>query len=97
MKARATIVDPGEIFLWQQNVTAVKKKIAQLEDNMKCACALVIGQRSSNLNSKLQRSAAFVQAKDDQDVVQLLLVIQGYCCHFDDHQQSTWALEQAKH
>ncbi len=38
-----------------------------------------------------------MQAEADQDVVQLLLVIQGYCCHFDDHQQSTWALEQAKH
>jgi hypothetical protein len=29
--------------------------------------------------------------------VQLLLVIQGYYCCFDDHQQSTWALKQAKH
>ncbi len=38
-----------------------------------------------------------MQAKADQDVVQLLLVIRGYCCRFDDHQQSTWALEQAKH
>jgi len=38
-----------------------------------------------------------VQAKADQDVVQLLLVTQGYCCRFDDHQQSTCALEQAKH
>jgi hypothetical protein len=36
-----------------------------------------------------------VQAETDQDVVQLLLVIQGYCCRFDDHQQSTYALEQA--
>jgi hypothetical protein len=29
--------------------------------------------------------------------MQLLLVIRGYCCHFDDHQQSICALEQAKH
>jgi len=29
--------------------------------------------------------------------VQLLLVNRGYCCRFDDHQQSTCALEQAKH
>ena len=36
-----------------------------------------------------------MQAETDQDVVQLLLVIQGYCCRFDDHQQSTYALEQA--
>ncbi len=38
-----------------------------------------------------------MQAEADQYVVQLLLVIRGYCCRFDDHQQSTYALEQAKH
>ena len=38
----------------------------------------------------------FVSAEANQDVVQLLLVIRGYCCRFDNHQQSTWALEQAK-
>ena len=30
-------------------------------------------------------------------MIQLLLIIRGYCCRFDDHQQSTWALENAKH
>ena len=37
-----------------------------------------------------------MQAEADQDVVKLLLVIQGYCCHFYNCHQSTWALEQAK-
>jgi tRNA-dihydrouridine synthase len=59
--------------------------------------ALVIGQCSPDLDSKLQGSDAFVQAEADQDVVQLLLVIRGYCCRFDNHQQSTYALQQAKH
>ena len=75
----------------------MKKQIVQLEENKKRVYALVIGQCSSNLDSKLQESAAFAQAEADQDAVQLLLVIQGYYCRFDDHQQSTWALEQAKH
>jgi hypothetical protein len=75
----------------------VKKKIIQLEDIKKHAYALVIGQCSPDLNSKLKGSAAFVQAEADQVVVQLLLVIRGYCCRFDDHQQRMWALEQAKH
>jgi hypothetical protein len=74
----------------------VKKQIIQLEENKKHVYALVIGQCSSNLDSKLQGSATFAQAKADQDVVQLLLVIQGYCCPFNDHQQST-ALKQGKH
>ncbi len=97
MKAGATVVDPGEIFLWQQDVPAAKKQIAQLEENKKRAYALIIGQCLSYLDSKLQGSTTFVQAEDEQDIVQLLLVIQGYCCHFDGHQQSTWALKQAKH
>ena len=76
-KARTgeTVVGPGDIYLWQQDATAVKKQIVQLEENKKRVYALVIGQCSSDLDSKLQGSAAFVQAKADQDIVQLLLVI----------------------
>ena len=96
-KAVETNVDPGDVCIWQQDVAAVKKQIVQLEKNKKRPYALVIGQCSPNLDSKLQGSVAFVQAEADQDVVQLLLVIQGYCCRFDNHQQSTYALEQAKH
>ena len=60
--------------------------------------SLVIRQFSPDLYSKLQGSAVFVQAEADQDVVQLLLVvIRGYCCRFDNHQQSTYALKQANH
>ncbi len=96
-KAGETTVNPGVIFLWQQDVAAVKKLILQLEENKKIAYALVIGQCLSNLDSRLQGSAAFAQAEADQDIVQLLLVIRGYCCRSDYHQQGTWALEQAKH
>ena len=96
-KAGVTIVDPGEIFFWHQDVAAVKKQIVQLEDNKKCTYALVIKQCSPDLDTKLKGSTTFVQAEANQDIVQLLLVIQGYYCRFDDHQQSTWALEQAKH
>ncbi len=39
----------------------------------------------------------FVQADCNQDVAQLLLIIRGYCCRFDDNQQSTYALESMKH
>jgi hypothetical protein len=96
-KAGETAVNPGDIYIWQQDVAAVKKQIVQLKENKKRAYKLIIGQCSPDLDSKLQGSTAFVQAEADQDVVQLLLVIRGYCCHFDDHQQSTYALKQAKH
>jgi hypothetical protein len=96
-KAGETGVNPGDMYIWQQDVVAIKKQIIQLEENKKHAFALIIRQCSPDLDSKLQGSAAFVQAEADQDVVKLLLVIRGYCCRFDDHQQSTYALEQAKH
>ena len=92
-----TVVNPGDIYIRQQDGAVVKKKIVQLEENKKHVYALVIGQECSpNLDSKLHGSAAFVRAEADQDVVQLLVVIRGYCCRFDNHQQSTWTLEQAK-
>jgi hypothetical protein len=39
----------------------------------------------------------YVQANCNQDVVQLLLIIRGYCCRFINNQQSIYALESAKH
>ena len=96
-KARATVVNTGDTLIWQQDIAAVKKQIVQLEDNKKCTYALVIKQCSPDLDTKLKGSTTFVQAEANQDIVQLLLVIQGYCYRFDDHQQSTWALKQAKH
>ena len=63
------------MYIWQQDVAAVKKQIVQLEKNKKHVYALVIGQCSPDLDSKLQGSAVFVQAEANQDVVQLLLAI----------------------
>ncbi len=39
----------------------------------------------------------YAQANCDQDVVQLLLIIRGYFCRFDDNQQSIYRLESVKH
>jgi len=61
-KAGETVVDPGDVYIWQHDVVAVKKQIIQLEENKKCVYALVIGQCLPDLDIKLQRSAVFVQA-----------------------------------
>ena len=44
-----------QLLLWQQDVAVVKKQIVQLEENKKQAYMLVIGQCSSNLDSKLYK------------------------------------------
>ncbi len=42
-KAGETTVDLGDVYIWQQNVAAVKKQIVQLKENKKRVYALVIG------------------------------------------------------
>jgi hypothetical protein len=90
-------VDPGTIYLWQEDVKEAKRKIALLKENKKRAHALIIGQCSLELVSKIQGSDLYAQADTDQDAVQLLLIIRGYCCSFDANQQSTFTLKGAKH
>jgi hypothetical protein len=38
--------------------------------------------------SKIKGADLYVQANWTQDVVQLLLIIRGYCCRFDNNQQN---------
>jgi hypothetical protein len=73
----------------EENILLIKNK--------KRAYALVLVQCSTKLNSKIKGLDGYVQADADQDVVQLLTIIQGYCYPFDNHQQSIYALEGAKH
>ncbi len=87
----------GESYIWQQDVAEAKKKIAQLKENKKRAYALIIGQCLPKPEGKIQGSDAYPMADMDQDAVKLLLIICGYCCRFDDHQQSVVVLESAKH
>ena len=49
------------------------------------------------LNSKIKGTDACIQADANQGVVQLLAIIKGYCCQFNDHRQSTYALKSVKH
>ena len=90
-------LDPGAEYLWRHDVTEAKKRITQLAENLKRAYALIIGQCSEDLLGKIKGSSDYPAADTDQDAVKLLLIIRGYCCKFDDHQQSVVALESAKH
>jgi hypothetical protein len=93
----AQTLAPRESYIWQQDVAEAKKKIAQLEENKKRSYALIIRQCFPELEGKIQGSDAYPAADADQDAVKLLLIIHGYCCRFEDHQQSVVALESVKH
>jgi hypothetical protein len=90
-------VDPGTVYLWQEDVKEAKRKIALLEENKKRAYALIIEQCSPELVSKIRGSDLYAQTDMGQNAVKLLLIIWGYCCSFDANQQSTFALKGAKH
>ena len=91
--ASGSPIDPGEVFLWQQDVTEAKKRKALLKENKKRTYALVLGQCLPDLESKIKGADAYTHG--DQDVVQLLRIIRGHCCKFDENQQSTYTLESA--
>ena len=77
------------MFIWKEEFKEAKKKKIALEENNKKAFALVYGLCSPKLISKIKGSNLWQKADKDQDVVQLLVIIQGYCCEFNEHQQST--------
>ena len=85
-----------DAFIWKEEYKEAKKKKVALEENNKKAFALVYGQCSPKLISKIKGSNLWQKADKDQDIVQLLIIIRGYCCEFDEHQQSTWGLVAAK-
>ncbi len=89
--------DPGEIYLWQHSIIKMNKRKLLIKENKKRAFALVFGQCLPKLIGKIKSTDSFASADVDQDVGQLILIVRGYCCQFDKHQQGTWALENAKH
>jgi hypothetical protein len=89
--------NPGEIYLWQQSIIKTNKHKHLIEENKKQAYVLVFGQCLPKLISNIKSSDSFASTDVDQDVVQLLLIVRGYCCLFHNHQKGTWALENAKH
>jgi hypothetical protein len=63
------VINPGEVFLWQQGVTEAKKRIMLLTKYKKRSYALVPSQCSSELKSKIKGPDLYVQADCNQDVV----------------------------
>jgi hypothetical protein len=86
----------SDMFIWKEEYKEAKKKKIVLEENNKKAFYLVYGQCLPKLIIKIKGSSLWEKADKDQDVVQLLIIIQGYCCKFYKHQQSTWGLVATK-
>jgi hypothetical protein len=86
----------GELVLVSACLT-VSPLITKGQAHTQRAYALMLGQCLPKLISKIQGVGTYIQANQDQDIIQLLVIIQGYCCSFDNHRQSTNVLKGAKH
>jgi hypothetical protein len=80
--------DQRQIHLWQQIVNIQVKEQRVLAENVKKAYALILGQCSPMLSSKIKGSDKYTDASKDSDVVKLLKIIREYCCscNVTDHQ-----------
>jgi hypothetical protein len=83
--------------IWKEELREKRTQSLQIEESKKRAYALVMGQCSPELVIKIRGSSTYSSVNGSQDVVELLRLIRGFCCDFGAGQQSTWALEQAKH
>jgi hypothetical protein len=90
-------VDQEALYIWKEETQEKKTQAIQIEESKKRAYALVLGQCSPELESKIKGATNYSMINTLQDIVELLQLIRGYCCDFRAHQQSMWALEQAKH
>ena len=89
--------DQEALQIWKEELREKRTQSVQIEESKKRAYALVMGQCSPDLVSKIRGSGTYATVNASQDVVELLRLVRGYCCDFGAGQQSTWALEQAKH
>ena len=85
------------IQIWKEELREKRTQSLQIDESKKRAYALVMGQCSPDLVSKIRGASTYANVNASQDVVELLRLIRGFCCDFGAGQQSTWALEQAKH
>ena len=70
-------------FTWKEDYKAMRVRKDKYNDNESNAWALVYDQCTPELKNKLKGSIGYDAAKKDNNVVDLLIMIRGYCCQFD--------------
>jgi hypothetical protein len=89
--------DQEKIQIWKEELHEKRTQMIQIDESIKRAYALAMGQCSPALVSKIRGATSYVTVNGTQNVVELLRLVRGFCCDFGAGQQSMWAIEQAKH
>jgi hypothetical protein len=70
-------------FMWKEDWKLVKTREQKFQENEANAWALVYNQCLSEMKVKVNGTSGYKQSMNDNDVIALLTMIQGYCCKFD--------------
>jgi hypothetical protein len=70
-------------FMWKEDWKLVKTREQKYQESKANAWALVYNQFLSEMKVKLDGTSGYEKSKNDNDVIALLTMMQGYCCKFD--------------
>ncbi len=71
------------VFAWKEDYKAMRVRKDRYRDNESNAWALVYYQCSPELKKKLERAEGYDEAKETNNIIQLLKMIRNYCCQFN--------------
>ena len=83
-----------DIFDYQEErkVIAARERVYKAHESN--AWALIFDQCSTGLKTQLEGAPGYAAARASNDIVTLISLIQGYCCHFDRQSQTYIAIAE---
>ena len=89
-------VDRCDRAVWAKEYEKYREKKCILEELKPMTYALLLGQCSPGVMTKLEGQEKYAGDKANRDLVGLLKLIQGICCNFEAKTKPYWALTGAK-
>ena len=78
--------------VWMDNYWTQKRREASYLDGYKCVYAITLKLCIHHMTTRLEGTSGFSKGREDEDVVALITLIKGICCHFNDQQQPVWSV-----
>jgi len=71
------------VFAWKEDYKSMKSRMDKYNGKESNAWVLIYDQCSAELKNKLKGTEGYDDAKNTNNVTNLLTMIHGYCCQFD--------------
>ena len=81
-----------DVFNWHEcrKANSVRERIYKAHESN--AWALIFDQCSTGLKTQLEGAPGYAFAQADDNIITLISLIQGFCCHFDQQSQAYMAI-----